>query len=493
MQNKILSSKANNPLTTTNDLFFGNNTEFEQKDTVSIVNNALHGCDDGELYMEYSLSENLTWDDGRLKSASFDTDRGFGLRGVVEDRFSYAHSSDFSLDSLKNAASLTQTIKQNDSDVHNLSGQKNPAPASTPLYSANDPVAGVEFADKIKLLQDVDSYVRQKSNLIRQVTVSLSGSWSAIQILRTGGQACADIRPLVRMDINVVLEQDGEMASGHDGRGGRQDYNIFLENEAWKDMADEAIRQAMVKLEAVAAPAGEMTVVLGSGWPGILLHEAIGHGLEGDFNRKGTSAFAGLLGKRVASKGVTVIDDGTIPERRGSITIDDEGTPSTKNVLIEDGILVNYMQDRMNAKLMGREPTGNGRRESYSHAPIPRMTNTYMLGGENTPEDIIKSVDKGIYAVNFAGGQVDITSGKFVFESSEAYLIENGKITTPVKGATLIGSGSDCLTKVSMIGNDMKMDAGIGTCGKDGQGVPVGVGQPTIKIDSITVGGTQTS
>lgn len=491
MQNPVAVTDTSDPVAVTDHLFFGAQSALDRGKTIKIVDGALASCDDGELYLEYSLSEALVWDDGRLKEASFDTGRGFGLRGVLEDRFSYGHSSDMKEHSLKEAADLAQTMKHAQSgNMVAIAMQDKPLRPKKKLYSADDPVAGVAFADKIKLLQDIDAYVRSKDNRIRQVSVSMTGSWKAVQILRVGGDARADIRPLVRLDVSVVLEADGKMESGHDGRGGRQDYALFLKDEAWKQVADEALRQAAVKLDAVAAPAGEMTVVLGPGWPGVLLHEAVGHGLEGDFNRKGTSAFAGLLGERVAAKGVTVVDDGTLPDRRGSLTIDDEGTPTQRNVLIEDGILVGYMQDRLNAKLMGREPTGNGRRESYEYAPMPRMTNTYMLDGQDAPEDILKSVKNGLYAVNFGGGQVDITSGKFVFEASEAYLIEDGKITAPVKGATLIGSGPEALKRVSMIGNDMKLDAGIGTCGKDGQGVPVGVGQPTMRIDGMTVGGT---
>jgi len=491
MQNSAVATDTSDPVAVTDNLFFGAESGLERGKTIKIVDEALVSCDDGELYLEYALSEALVWDDGKLKEASFDTERGFGLRGVLEDRFSYGHSSDMKEYSLKEAAELAQTMKQAQSgNMVAISMQEKPSAPKTKLYSADDPVAGVAFADKIKMLQDIDAYIRGKDNRIRQVSVSMTGSWKAVQILRAGGDARADIRPLVRLDISVVLEVDGRMESGHDGRGGRQNYTLFLKDDAWKQVADEALRQATVKLEAVSAPAGEMTVVLGPGWPGVLLHEAVGHGLEGDFNRKGTSAFAGLLGERVAAKGVTVVDDGTLPDRRGSLTIDDEGTPTQRNVLIEDGILVGYMQDRLNAKLMGREPTGNGRRESYAYAPMPRMTNTYMLDGQDEPEDILKSVKNGLYAVNFGGGQVDITSGKFVFEASEAYLIEDGKITAPVKGATLIGSGPEALKRVSMIGNDMKLDAGIGTCGKDGQGVPVGVGQPTMRIDGMTVGGT---
>jgi TldD protein len=326
---------------------------------------------------------------------------------------------------------------------------------------------------------------------VRQVTASLSGEWQAVGILRADGRLTGDIRPLVRLSVQVVVEENGRMESGNHGTGGRAAYAAWVSPEAWHAQVDEALRQALVNLSSVPAPAGEMVVVLGPGWPGVLLHEAIGHGLEGDFNRKKTSAFAGLMGQRVAAKGVTVVDDGTIPDRRGSLTVDDEGTPSSRTVLIEDGILTGYLQDRMNARLMGMKPTGNGRRQSFAHAPMPRMTNTYMLAGETAPEEIIRSVERGLYATNFGGGQVDITSGKFTFSCTEAYKIEGGKLAAPVKGATLIGSGPDVLTKVSMIGSDMKLDAGIGTCGKDGQSVPVGVGQPTLRIDGITVGGTE--
>jgi len=491
MQNTALAANRDNSFSVTDGLFFGAESGLDRSKTADFVDAVLSPCDDGEMFMEYALSESLLWDDGKLKNASFDTERGFGLRGILDDQFSYAHSSELTEKALKAAAELTKTMKRAQSgNTVALEIPAAPQPPEKRLYGAEDPVAGIAFAEKIKLLQDVDSYIRSKDNRIRQVSVSLTGSWKAVRILRAGGVEAADIRPLVRMDVSVVLEADGRMESGHDGRGGRQDYTLFLKDDAWKQMADEALRQAAVNLDSVPAPAGEMTVVLGSGWPGVLLHEAVGHGLEGDFNRKGTSAFSGLMGQRVAAEGVTVIDDGTLPDRRGSLTIDDEGTPTQKNVLIEDGILTGFLQDRMNARLMGKAPTGNGRRESYAHAPMPRMTNTYMLAGQDNPEDIVKSVKKGLYAVNFGGGQVDITSGKFVFEASEAYMIEDGKVTAPVKGATLIGSGPEALKRVSMIGNDMKLDAGIGTCGKDGQGVPVGVGQPTMRIDGMTVGGT---
>jgi TldD protein len=358
------------------------------------------------------------------------------------------------------------------------------------LYSDENPLGEVPFEAKVKLLAEIDAYARGKESRVRQVSVSLAGEWQAVQILRPGGERSADIRPLVRLNVNVVVAEGERMESGSHGTGGRFAYHSIIDPAHWQASVDEALRQALVNLESVPAPAGEMQVVLGPGWPGVLLHEAVGHGLEGDFNRKKTSAFAGLMGERVAAPGVTVVDDGTLPDRRGSLTIDDEGTPSQHTVLIEDGRLVGYMQDRQNARLMGMAATGNGRRQSYAHIPMPRMTNTYMLGGDKTPEEILASVKKGIYAVNFGGGQVDITSGKFVFSCTEAYLVENGRVGAPVKGATLIGNGPDVMTKVSMIGNDMALDPGIGTCGKDGQGVPVGVGQPTMLVEALTVGGT---
>ncbi|MBT7146233.1 MAG: metalloprotease TldD, partial [Rhodospirillales bacterium] len=372
------------------------------------------------------------------------------------------------------------------------SGTISEAPIGTnqSLYVDDNPLTAMDFDAKVKLLQDIDAYTRDTDDRVRQVSVNLSGEWQAVQIIRAGGYRAGDVRPLVRINVSVVLEQDGKMETGGYGTGGRASYDAYVGADSWQYAVGEALRQASVNLEAIPAPAGEVPVVLGAGWPGILLHEAIGHGLEGDFNRKETSAFAGLMGKRIASPGVTVIDDGTMNDRRGSLSIDDEGTPTQSTTLIEDGILTGYLHDRMNARLMGTKSTGNGRRQSYAHSPIPRMTNTIMLGGEENPDDIIASVDKGIYAVSFGGGQVDITSGKFVFSCTEAYELEGGKIGRPLKGATLIGNGPDVLTKVSRIGNNMELDPGIGTCGKDGQGVPVGVGQPTMLIDELTVGGT---
>ncbi|MBM10441.1 MAG: metalloprotease TldD [Magnetovibrio sp.] len=472
-------------LNTTNSLFFGR-TELDPSRVDNILQESLGGGDDGELFFEYCQSEGIAIDDGKIKSASFDTAQGFGLRSVTGEVTGYAHSSELSEAALCRAA---ETVRMAHSGrTGNLA--IDPVGTNISLYSDKNPLGLVPFEKKVGLLTAMDSYARDKDERVKQVSASLSGEWQAVQIIRVDGYQVADIRPLVRLNISVVVESDGRMETGSYGSGGRSVYDHYLKAPTWKKVVDEALRQAVVNLDAVPAPAGEMPVVLGPGWPGILLHEAIGHGLEGDFNRKKTSAFSGLLGERVASPGITVVDDGKIPERRGSLTIDDEGTPTQKTVLIEDGILKGYMQDRMNGRLMGAAETGNGRRQSYAHAPIPRMTNTYMLSGVGEPEEILASVDNGVYAVSFGGGQVDITSGKFVFSCTEAYRIENGKITAPLKGAMLIGNGSDVLRRVSMIGNDMELDPGIGTCGKEGQGVPVGVGQPTLKIDQLTVGGT---
>jgi TldD protein len=472
-------------LAKTDDLFF-RRSGMDRGRVESLVGDALAGADDGELFLEYRQTESLLFDDGRLKSAAFDTSQGFGLRSVAGEATGYAHSSELSEEAIKRAGETVKAVRSGQGGTF-----ADPPPGTNlSLYGDANPLALVDFADKVKLLADMDAYARSRDERVRQVSASLAGQWQAVQVLRPDGVRVADIRPLVRLNVSVVVEKDGRMESGGHGLGGRVDYAGFLVADNWRAAVDEALRQALVNLEAVPAPAGEMPVVLGNGWPGILLHEAIGHGLEGDFNRKKTSAFAGLLGQRVASPGVTVVDDGTIPDRRGSIAVDDEGTPGNRTVLIEDGILKGYMQDRLNARLMGTRSTGNGRRQGYGHAPVPRMTNTYMLAGDRDPAEIVASVDRGLYAVTFGGGQVDITSGKFVFSCTEAYLIENGKVTAPVKGATLIGNGPDVLTRVSMIGTDMELDPGIGTCGKDGQGVPVGVGQPTLKLDSLTVGGT---
>jgi TldD protein len=452
-----------------------------------IVADTIAGTDDGELFLEYNEAEALVFDNGRLKTANFNTDQGFGLRAVAGEASGYAHSSELSEAALLRAADAVSAVKGG------YSGTLADAPprTNTHLYADENPIASPSFEAKAKLLQEIDAYVRNKDPRVRQVTASLAASWQHVEILRGDGQIVRDIRPLVRMNVSVVVGDGDRQETGTYGMGGRKIFGEFLTEDNWHFAADEALRQALVNLSAVPAPAGTFDIVLASGWPGVMLHEAVGHGLEGDFNRKKTSAFAGLLGTQVAARGVTVVDDGTIAERRGSITVDDEGTPSARNILIEDGKLVGYMQDRQNARLMGMTATGNGRREGYAHQPMPRMTNTYMTGGDLSPEEIIASVDKGIYAVSFGGGQVDITSGKFVFGCTEAYMIENGKVTQPIKGAMLIGNGPDAMHRVVMVGDDMKLDPGIGTCGKAGQGVPVGVGQPHLRMNQMTVGGTR--
>ena len=472
-------------LAKTDELFF-NRTGLDRGRVESIVADALDGTDDGELFLEYRQSEGLGFDDGRLKTASFDTTQGFGLRAVAGEATGYAHAAELSEAAIERAASTVKAVRSG----YGGTVADGPAATNTSLYVEDNPLNEIPFERKVKLLQDIDAYARGRDPRVVQVVASILGEWQAIQIVRADGRRAADIRPLVRLNVSVVAAEGERMETGSHGVGGRTAYGAYFAEESWQSQVEEALRQALVNLESVPAPAGEMPVVLGPGWPGILLHEAIGHGLEGDFNRKKTSAFSGLLGERIAAPGVTVVDDGTIADRRGSLTIDDEGTPTQNTVLIEDGILTGYMQDRMNARLMGAQPTGNGRRESFAHAPMPRMTNTYMLAGERSRDEIIEAVPKGLYAVNFGGGQVDITSGKFVFSASEAYLIEDGRIGAPVKGATLIGNGPDVLTRVRMVGDDMGMDPGVGTCGKEGQGVPVGVGQPTLLVDNLTVGGT---
>ncbi len=472
-------------IATTDRLFFqeaGLDLAKAQRQTAE----ALAGADDGELFLEYRQSEALSFDDGKLKSASFDTAKGFGLRAVLGDTSAYAHASDLSHDAIARASRTVGAIKSG----HAGTAAEGPQGTNARLYTDENPLELMPFADKVKLLGEIDAYARAKDSRVRQVMCSIAGEWQAVQILRADGERLADVRPLVRVNVSVVVGDGDKQETGSYGWGGRFAFGRVVDPENWQNAVNEAVRQALVNLDAVPAPAGEMPVVLGPGWPGILLHEAIGHGLEGDFNRKKTSAFAGLMGQRVAAPGVTVVDDGTIGDRRGSLTIDDEGTPTQRTVLIEDGILRGYMQDRQNARLMGMKPTGNGRRESFAHHPMPRMTNTVMMGGNHSPAEILKSVKKGLYAVNFGGGQVDITSGKFVFNAAEAYLIEDGKVGPAVKGAMLIGNGPESLKHVKMIGNDMKLDPGIGTCGKDGQGVPVGVGQPTMLLDKLTVGGT---
>ena len=472
-------------LAVTDALFF-DRTGMDPARVEALVSQSLAGMDDGELYLEYSQSESLALDDGRIKSASFDTSQGFGLRAVADEAAGFAHASELSEAAIRRAAATVRAVASGYSGVMAAP----PAGTNRSLYTEENPLGLVDLGAKTRLLTEIDAYARSRDDRVRQVMASLSGVWQAVQIIRPDGRRVADIRPLVRLNVAIVVGEGDRMETGSAGAGGRVAYDRYLDPRHWKAQVDEALRQALVNLAAVPAPAGEMTVVLGPGWPGVMLHEAVGHGLEGDFNRKKTSAFSGMIGQPVATKGVTVVDDGTLPDRRGSLTVDDEGTPTNCTVLIEDGILKGYMQDRMNARLLGAAPTGNGRRQSFAHAPMPRMTKTYMLAGGHDPQEIIGSVKRALYAVNFGGGQVDITSGKFVFSASEAYLIEDGKVGPSVKGATLIGNGPEALTKVTMIGNDLRLDDGIGTCGKDGQGVPVGVGQPTLRMDGLTVGGT---
>jgi len=458
----------------------------DKPSTVKILQRGLEGADDGELFLEYRQSEMLLFDNNRLKQATYDTAQGFGLRAVKDDAVGYAHASDVSEAAIARAAESVRAVRGN------YSGHVAVAPPRTnvKLYTDENPLDAPGFEAKVKLLGEIDAYARAKDPRVRQVSASIAASWQVVEILRPDGEIYRDIRPLVRVNVSIVAGDGTRQETGSHGYGGRETYARFIEAKNWREAADAAVRQALINLEAVPAPAGEMDVVLGPGWPGVMLHEAVGHGLEGDFNRKKTSAFAGLMGQQVAARGVTVVDDGTISARRGSLSIDDEGTPTNRTVLIEDGILVGYMQDRQNARLMNMKPTGNGRRESHGHMPMPRMTNTYMIAGAHDPAEIIASVKNGIYAVNFGGGQVDITSGKYVFQCTEAYKIENGKIGAPVKGAMLIGNGPTDLHRITMVGNDLKLDDGVGTCGKNGQGVPVGVGQPTLRMDRITVGGT---
>ena len=474
-------------LQTTDSIFF-ENAALDRDRAEAIVRDALVDADDGELFLEMRHSEMLMFDDGRLKSASYDQTSGFGLRAIADEAHGYAHAGDISEAALQRAAESVTAVTRGYSGT---AAQPPVSASNRPLYSDGNPLTGTPFEDKVALLQEIDAFARAADPRVVQVSASLAGSWQAVQIIRADGHRAADIRPLVRLNVSVVVSRDGRMESGSSGAGGRVMFDNYMAPEIWQAQVREALRIATLNLDSVAAPAGEMEVALGAGLPGVMLHEAVGHGLEGDFNRKGTSIFSGRVGKQVAAKGVTVVDDGTMQDRRGSITIDDEGTQSRRNVLIEDGILRGYMQDRQNARLMGVEATGNGRRQSHEHAPMPRMTNTFMENGPHSPEEIVSSMKKGIYAVNFGGGQVDITSGKFVFAASEAYLVENGKIGAPVKGATLIGNGPDAMSKISMVGNDMALDDGVGTCGKAGQSVPVGVGQPTVKMGGITVGGTE--
>ncbi len=445
-----------------------------------------HRVDYADLYFQYSRSESWSLEEGIVKSGSFNIDQGVGVRAVSGEKTAFAYSDDISFNALQSAAQATRAIARQGGDGRTAIARQGELRV---LYAPQDPLASLGAPEKVALLERLERIARRIDPRVTQVMASLVGEYEVVMVARSDGMQAADVRPLVRLSLQVIVEADGRREQGSAGGGGRFDYGHFTE-DVLDDYAQKAVHQALINLEARPAPAGTMTVVLGPGWPGILLHEAVGHGLEGDFNRKGTSAFSGRVGERVAAPGVTVVDDGTIAHRRGSLNVDDEGNPTQYNVLIEDGVLRGYIQDTLNARLMGVAPTGNGRRESYAHVPMPRMTNTYMLNGDKDPAEIIASVERGLYAVNFGGGQVDITSGKFVFSASEAFMIENGKLTYPVKGATLIGNGPDALTRVSMIGNDMRLDPGVGTCGKEGQSVPVGVGQPTLRIDGLTVGGT---
>ncbi len=445
-----------------------------------------HRVDYADLYFQYSRSESWSLEEGIVKSGSFNIDQGVGVRAVSGDRTAFAYSDDISFDALQSAAQATRAIARQGGEGSTAIARRGEALA---LYAPQDPLVSLDAPEKVALLERLERIARGLDPRVTQVMASLAGEYEVVMVARSDGMQAADVRPLVRLSLQVIVESNGRREQGGAGGGGRFDYGYFTD-DVLREYAQKAVQQALVNLDARPAPAGTMTVVLGPGWPGVLLHEAVGHGLEGDFNRKGTSAFSGRIGERVAAPGVTVVDDGTLVRRRGSLNVDDEGNPTRQNVLIEDGVLRGYLQDAMNARLMGVAPTGNGRRESYAHVPMPRMTNTYMLNGNRDPQEIIASVDRGLYAVNFGGGQVDITSGKFVFSASEAWMIENGKLAYPVKGATLIGNGPDALTRVSMIGNDMRLDSGVGTCGKEGQSVPVGVGQPTLRIDGLTVGGT---
>jgi TldD protein len=452
----------------------------------AILTTALEGADDGEIFAERSHSEFFMFDDGRLKSASYDSTEGFGLRVVAGESVGYAHASEISLPAVKRAAASAALAKRGYSGV----AAEGPRPTNRRLYGDDDPLASPGFGDKVALLQEIDAFARARDPRVAQVMTSMAGERRVVEILRADGQLIRDVRPLARLNVQITVEKDGRRESGSSGAGGRAGFEAWITPERWRDQVEEALRQALVNLESIECPAGEMDVVLGAGWNGILLHEAVGHGLEGDFNRKGTSAFSGRIGEQVAARGVTVFDDGSIEGRRGSLSVDDEGTPTSRTILIEDGILVGYMQDRQSARLLGMPITGNGRRQSYAHIPMPRMTNTGMLAGDSNREAMIASTRRGLYCANFGGGQVDITNGKFVFQCTEAYLIEDGKITAPVKGATLIGDGPSALTRVTMVGDDFAFDPGIGVCGKAGQGVPVGVGQPSLKITGLTVGGT---
>ncbi len=446
---------------------------------------ALGACEDGELYLQFIASESFGFDDGRLKTADYSRDAGFGLRGVSGEMTGFAHANEISAAAIARAGETLKLL-----DPAKSAAAAAPRQSNRHLYTDASPLDAIPFAAKVKLLETIDAAARARDPRVAQVSASLAASWSVVEIVRADGFVAQDVRPLVRLNVSIVAEHNGRRETGSFGIGGRRLYDDLFEADTWNRAIDTALAQALVNLESVDAPAGEMTVLLGPGWPGVLLHEAVGHGLEGDFNRKGTSAFSGRIGERVAAAGVTVVDDGSIPGRRGSLTIDDEGTPTEETVLIEDGILKGYIHDRMSARLMGFAPTGNGRRESYAHAPMPRMTNTFMRGGNDDPAELLSRVKNGIFAKSFGGGQVDITSGKFVFSCTEAYRIENGKLGAPIKGATLIGDGPSVLTRVTGIGHDMALDEGVGVCGKGGQSVPAGVGQPTLLVEGLTVGGT---
>ncbi|PID37069.1 MAG: metalloprotease TldD [Rhodobacterales bacterium] len=460
-------------------------THLDADAALTRLREATSGAEDGELFLERRRSESLSFDDGRLRNAAYDASEGFGLRAVKGETAGYAHATEISESALMRAAETTRLAVADGGGVI----APPPAPSNHRYYSDADPIADAEFPVKIELLQEIDAFTRALDARVVQVSATLAAAMQEVCILRPEGQQVSDTRPMARLNISVIVEQNGRRESGGHGGGGRYGLTGLMEPQHWQSVAREALRIALVNLEAEPAPAGQMDVVLGPGWPGILLHEAVGHGLEGDFNRKGSSAFTGLVGQQVAARGVTVVDDGTLPNRRGSISVDDEGTASGRNVLIEDGVLVGYMQDRQNARLMGVAPTGNGRRESFAHAPMPRMTNTLMEPGDATPADILADLKDGIYAVGFGGGQVDITNGKFVFSCTEAYRVKNGKVGAPVKGATLIGDGPAAMKQIRAIGNDLALDPGIGTCGKAGQWVPVGVGQPTVRIGGLTIGG----
>lgn len=469
--------------------YFFTDSNLDKNIAQSLTDEAMFEMDNGELFLEYTQSEGLLLEDGQVKKANFNSDRGFGLRAVEGEHTGFAYSGDISKQSLKRAVSTVRSIHNGTGKASNQQiGGHNQT-----LYHGHNPVIESSLEEKVHLLQKIDKYIRDKDNLVKQVVISLGAHWQVIYVISAGGKQIADVRPMTRLSINVILEKNNRCESGNAGAGGRKGYKGLLNNSSsWMGLADQALSVAHTNLRARPAPAGEMAVVLGSGWPGVMLHEAVGHGLEGDFNRKKLSAFTEMLGKSVSQSCVNVIDDGLLFEQRGSIHVDDEGTPAARNVLIKDGVLQCYMQDTMNARLMNTKPTGNGRRQSYAYQPMPRMTNTFIDSGKSQPQDIIKSLDKGLYAVNFGGGSVDISSGNFVFSCTEAYWVEKGEIKYPVKNATLIGNGPVAMQNISMVGNDLKLDGGVGSCGKNGQWVPVCVGQPTIRLDSVTVGGTET-